>query len=512
MGFLDDLKSKATDAIQGASGKLGDFKLGKRQSDDDDDAMDDDAGNSDYEQILNDEIKPQRSDVLELLGVPDDYEVPDEVLLVGDLDRVRFDMTEPSGYSTKMVDAFFETVYDSLVWYRDTLKKRNRDVAKLATQLDKSATDLHNAKINAEMSDGLTVMTGQESTAEQELQELQLAMIKLRDENEKLKKMVKNAGPGAGASAPDSRYDELQNQYALAQLEIKKLTAQLKRQNLEQAVTDDASLDLSDHIVPPSAPMPDDVTAAMNGGLSAPSDGMPAPGGMPSPTPATPGGMPSPFADAQGGAPGSMPDPFGGQVAADPSMFDSSSVGSGTVDFAGRANEGYTNRQSSQQQALEDDADFDVDFSPTGLQGGPGDDYLPAPNLNDGDDGGFGYDQPFSPSPDDGGMPTPSGFPVPSLPSDGMPAPSNGGMPMPGSNGVGDASGNGMPMPGGMPAPSSASQAPNAGGMPMPGSGDDGMSSTDYLPLPNSMGSDEYDELGIDIADGSGEIDMSKML
>lgn len=485
MGFLDDLKNKATGVLQGASGKLGDFNLSKRQSNTSKSDVGDD---SDYEQILNDEIKPQRSDVLELLGVPDDYEVPDDVLLVGDLDRVRFDITEPSGYSTKMVDAFFETVYDSLVWYRDTLKKRNRDVAKLATQLDKSATDLHNAKINAEMSDGLTVVTGQESTAEQELQELQLAMIKLRDENDKLKKMVKSSG--ADSQAPDSRYDELQNQYALAQLEIKKLTAQLKRQNLEKAVADDDSLDLSSQIVPPSTPMPDDVTEAMDGSMPAPQNSAPKPNTA---MPATPGGMPSPFSNATDSTTsnGAMPGPFDGQVVADPSVFDSSSVGSGTVDFVGRANEGYTSRKTSQQQALEDDADFDVDFSPTGLQGGSDTQDF---GEDDDDNVSFGdYDQPFSPSSDSDSMPTPSGFPVPSLPSDGTSSPENSSASTPAKD-----------KHHAMPAPA------NNGSMPMPG--DDDVSDDDFLPLPDSMGSDEYDELGLDIADGSGEIDMSDML
>lgn len=38
------------------------------------------------------------------------------------------------------------------------------------------------------------------------------------------------------------------------------------------------------------------------------------------------------------------------------------------------------------------------------------------------------------------------------------------------------------------------------------------MSSDEFLPLPDSMTPDAYDDLGIDLDDGSGEIDMSKML
>lgn len=199
---------------------------------------------------MGEAIKPQRSDILELLNIPDNYEVPDNVLLVGDLDRVRFDLAEPRGYSIKMVDDFYDSVYESLKWYRDTLRQRNRDIAKLATQLDKSATDLHNAKLNAELSDGLTVITGQESTAEHEVQELQLTVVKLRDENERLKRQL---ATGSTNNSTDNinesdRVEELQNQLTLAQVEIKKLSSQLRRENLANMSSMDDDLDIQQHM------------------------------------------------------------------------------------------------------------------------------------------------------------------------------------------------------------------------------------------------------------------------
>lgn len=219
---------------------------------------------------MDEAIKPQRSDILELLNIPDNYEVPDNVLLVGDLDRVRFDLAEPRGYSIKMVDDFYDSVYESLKWYRDTLRQRNRDIAKLATQLDKSATDLHNAKLNAELSDGLTVITGQESTAEHEVQELQLTVVKLRDENERLKRQLATGGANNSTDNinESDRVEELQNQLTLAQVEIKKLSSQLRRENLTNMSSMDDGLDIQQHMEVHSSGDNDIVAELNNGNVS----------------------------------------------------------------------------------------------------------------------------------------------------------------------------------------------------------------------------------------------------
>lgn len=219
---------------------------------------------------MSEAIKPQRSDILELLNIPDNYEVPDNVLLVGDLDRVRFDLAEPRGYSIKMVDDFYDSVYESLKWYRDTLRQRNRDIAKLATQLDKSATDLHNAKLNAELSDGLTVITGQESTAEHEVQELQLTVVKLRDENERLKRQLATGSTNnsTGNINESDRVEELQNQLTLAQVEIKKLSSQLRRENLANMSSMDDDLDIQQHMEAHNSGDNDIVAELNNGNVS----------------------------------------------------------------------------------------------------------------------------------------------------------------------------------------------------------------------------------------------------
>lgn len=280
MSFLDNLNSKIHDISERVTNSL------QHNSESDTSGVNNDNNNdsdntisnntiTDSEQFdpndaMSEAIKPQRSDILELLNIPDNYEVPDNVLLVGDLDRVRFDLAEPRGYSIKMVDDFYDSVYESLKWYRDTLRQRNRDIAKLATQLDKSATDLHNAKLNAELSDGLTVITGQESTAEHEVQELQLTVVKLRDENERLKRQLATGSTNnsTGNINESDRVEELQNQLTLAQVEIKKLSSQLRRENLANMSSMDDDLDIQQHMEAHNSGDNDIVAELNNGNVS----------------------------------------------------------------------------------------------------------------------------------------------------------------------------------------------------------------------------------------------------
>lgn len=279
MSFLDSLNSKIHDISERVTNGL------QHNNESDSSGVNDNNNNDSNNTISNDTItdseqfdpndamseaiKPQRSDILELLNIPDNYEVPDNVLLVGDLDRVRFDLAEPRGYSIKMVDDFYDSVYESLKWYRDTLRQRNRDIAKLATQLDKSATDLHNAKLNAELSDGLTVITGQESTAEHEVQELQLTVVKLRDENERLKRQLATGGTNSADNINESdRVEELQNQLTLAQVEIKKLSSQLRRENLANMSSMDDDLDIQQHMEAHDSGDNDIVAELNNGNVS----------------------------------------------------------------------------------------------------------------------------------------------------------------------------------------------------------------------------------------------------
>ena len=245
MGLLDRIKGFVP------SPPIPSVSLGRRGADGDDEAARKEAlrnaiGDDADEEITDDDIAPHRSDILEVLGIPETHDVPNDVLLPGDMDSIRFDITSPSGYSVRMVDEFFDSVSKSIQFYVDQMKDRNREIALLATQVDKAATDLHNAKINAELSDGLTVLTGQQSSTDQQLQEAQLLIVKLRDENNKLRKSSKGA---SGGLAGDDRFDELQNQLGLMQMENGRLKAENDRLRRGRAAQAEAEF------VPPTPPV-----------------------------------------------------------------------------------------------------------------------------------------------------------------------------------------------------------------------------------------------------------------
>lgn len=377
MGFLDSLKDSVNSVINGkkeqgsgiqheeapgskkstkkpgllsglfggnSSKKSGDSatpskKPSQSQDDDDSLSMFDDSSDDDFDyNEIDDEIKGHRSDVLELLDIAEDYPVPSNVLLLGDLDRVRFDVSQPKGYDMHMVEEFYDSVHDSIAWYVDKLQQRNNDIRKMEDMLNKQNTDIHNAKVAEAMSDpDFTIMTGSESTAEQELQEAQIKIMNLEDENRKLQKKIQSMGNGGNGDQMDadtqSRYEALQNQLGIVQRENQKLKAQLKRQALEEVAALDRQqdeyttadeygdedyqsmgLDVNDPSAGRGMPMPGSPSPSMPEPNK--SNGIPTPGGMAVPAPGVNGGMPTP---SMGGgmptpgiavpAPGGLPSP-----------------------------------------------------------------------------------------------------------------------------------------------------------------------------------------------------------
>lgn len=240
-GFLSSLLAPLKGKPSGGGRTTVSKPVAHDDSDDDDNriALFDGDDDYDYDSTAVDaEIQGHRSDVLDLLHIPDNYEVPDSVLLVGDLDRVRFDVTQPQGYDMSMVEEFFDTVQDSIRWYCEKLQQRNNDIRKMEDMLNKQNTELHNAKVAESMSDpDFAVMTGSESTAEQELQEAQVRIMNLEDENRKLKARMKGDTGDVIDAETQSRYDALQNQLGIVQRENQKLKSQLKRQALAEAVS-----------------------------------------------------------------------------------------------------------------------------------------------------------------------------------------------------------------------------------------------------------------------------------
>lgn len=430
MGFLDSLKDSVNSAINGkkeqgrgiqheeapgskksakkpgllsglfggnSSKKGGDGATPSKkpsQSQDDDDSLsmfDDSSDDFDYNEI-DDEIKGHRSDVLELLNIAEDYPVPANVLLLGDLDRVRFDVSQPKGYDMHMVEEFYDSVHDSIAWYVDKLQQRNNDIRKMEDMLNKQNTDIHNAKVAEAMSDpDFTIMTGSESTAEQELQEAQVKIMNLEDENRKLQKKIQSMGNGGNGDQMDadtqSRYEALQNQLGIVQRENQKLKAQLKRQALEEVAALDRQQDeytTADEygdddyqtmgqfdVDGPSAgwgmPMPGSPSPSMPEPNK--SNGIPTPGGMPVPAPGVNGGMPTPSGmptpgtavPASGGLPSPTPvNPFNGGGNGLKPVGPSIKELTNPSFESGRLGEN-SSRTMTMQSALDADDDYDLD-------------------------------------------------------------------------------------------------------------------------------------------------------
>lgn len=271
MDFLSGLKEKAqsflspssddrTSGRKGRKGRVSDAELrrgrgaGSGAPDDEALAPMPDAGfgvasDADVADATGD--MPKRSDILYLLKIPDNYEIPDEILLPGDIKHLTFDKEQPEGYMVSQVNKFVDTVSTSLRFYKDLLQRRNEDVARLATQVDKYETDLHNAKFNAELSDGLTVWTDQQAPADKELMQAKMEINRL---NAKLAATAgQSVAPGSKKFAElQQKYDELQNQLAMEQIENRKLQKQLKRQQFQETAREDEGTEDYNQLVAPA--------------------------------------------------------------------------------------------------------------------------------------------------------------------------------------------------------------------------------------------------------------------
>lgn len=202
------------------------------------DYIDDSVIEDDEDRALKSELGSKRPETLELMDIPDHRDPPDDVLSPGDMSTIRFTTTRPEGYSKKQVAAYFRVVKKSISWWYDTMATRDGEIAALGTQLDKMSTDLHNMKLSAEMAEGLSVVTGDDSSTEQELMQAQITIGNLNDQIAKLKRRAGAGEPGPG----DSRFDSLQNELAMSQLENKKLRKSLESMRASLAAANEEAL------------------------------------------------------------------------------------------------------------------------------------------------------------------------------------------------------------------------------------------------------------------------------
>lgn len=121
-------------------------------------------------------------DILEVLKIPATFEIPRDVFLPDDLKNVSFDIQVPEGYDPGQVIKFVSQSRQTVKHYVKLLKKRNEDVAKLASAVDKLQVDLNNMKFDNETAQGMSIMpTNDDSDLENLLMEQKLQIKRLEE-------------------------------------------------------------------------------------------------------------------------------------------------------------------------------------------------------------------------------------------------------------------------------------------------------------------------------------------
>lgn len=136
-----------------------------------------------YEDSLNKNNETIIKDVLDTLNISATFEISPTVFLPDDDDlrNPNFDYQVPKGYEISEVDAFVKKTQKSIEEFVKLLRKRNEDIAKLATTADRLQVDSHNAKLQAELANGINVMP---TTSDAEIESLESENFKL---NQKIK-------------------------------------------------------------------------------------------------------------------------------------------------------------------------------------------------------------------------------------------------------------------------------------------------------------------------------------
>lgn len=112
----------------------------------------------DDEDIFGDEkqeLGAVENDVLAQFRIQPHTELDNNVLTPSKIAKVQFNTSKPEGFSFKQVEAFYGAVLKSSEWYINALEKRDRDVHKLATEVDKYKTDYQNTRFQLEILQGV---------------------------------------------------------------------------------------------------------------------------------------------------------------------------------------------------------------------------------------------------------------------------------------------------------------------------------------------------------------------
>lgn len=174
---------------------------------------------------VDEEYTQTEQDVLEQFRIPQSIEIPEDVMTTAEVEKIRFPKSKPIGLHPQSVEEFHRQTKASIKFYLAKLEKRDRDVHKLATEVDKYKTDFMNTKYQLELFQGAggQAMVGEngEYLTEGDLGENEKILIEKDNEIVSLQNKItmlqadlhrereNNNGTGGGLS--DAERVELQN-------------------------------------------------------------------------------------------------------------------------------------------------------------------------------------------------------------------------------------------------------------------------------------------------------------
>lgn len=153
-------------------------------------------------------------DILEALEIPETFEIDDSIYLAEDFDDITFDQ-QHIGYDMSQVDLFYVKARKTVEQYQEIIRLRGEHVAKLATTVDRLQVDLHNAKVEKELYQGINVMPSSDSEIEEKY-------AKLLGENVALKNKLSEKKTGL-SDRERATYNSLRDEYSNLERKFEKL-------------------------------------------------------------------------------------------------------------------------------------------------------------------------------------------------------------------------------------------------------------------------------------------------
>lgn len=196
-----------------------------------------------YDGIIVPEAKNNTlQNVLELLDIPATFEIPQEIFMTEDLDKLpEFSMQVPEGYDVGQVRAFQDKVRTTVAAYIKLLLLRNEHIARLATVIDKLQVDMNNLKFQNEVANGINIMpTEDDDTLSNQNMELRLKNQQL---TEKIAKMQKKDE----LSTNERRiFNDLQDKLSATQRENEQLREELQDVSAQLGALQEENEDFDD--------------------------------------------------------------------------------------------------------------------------------------------------------------------------------------------------------------------------------------------------------------------------